>query len=507
MGTPPLLLGGRYEIVAPIGSGGMADVYRARDRVLAREVAVKVLRATSDADRERFASEARILALLSHESIVTVYDTGVEDDQPWLALELVEGMTLRDAYGDGRPTADPRILAGIGAQVAAGLAHAHDRGVVHRDVKPANILLTPGDRARLTDFGIARLMDSDAHLTLTGTTIGTAAYLAPEQVRGGPVTGAADVYALGLVLLEALTGHRSYDGTPVEAALARLHHGPLIPTSLPAGWPGLLAAMTASDPADRPPAGAVAARLHTLAGRVPASAITIPPARLDGTPPRRRGWLPVAGIASAVGLVLAATALVVGSDEPTVAGAPGSTPSATTQPSRAPAPTRAPSSSAPALVSQPAPSATPSATHAPRAGHHRPRPARAHGQAGSGARARQARSQAPDRAQGQAQGQARPPQARPQEARPQEEVGTPRRSPPRVSSACRVTDRPSGGMSWVGGHPRAPTRPRPLTGRPREGARQWVTDSEHSCWSSASCWHWPCATASTPSTSPPSAGS
>ncbi|MDO9457088.1 serine/threonine-protein kinase, partial [Nocardioides sp.] len=262
MTSPPLRLGGRFEIRTQLGRGGMADVYLAHDHVLRRDVAIKMLRDVTEVDRDRFASEAQLLSLLSHESIVTLYDASVADGRPWLALELVEGRTMSDLLRDG--TMAPRPLAALAAQVAAGLAHAHTRGVVHRDVKPSNVLVSPDGRARLTDFGIARLVDSDDHLTLTGHVVGTAAYIAPEQVRGEQVTGAADVYALGLLLLEALTGQRSFAGPPMEAALARLHQGPLIPTSLPPGWSGLLAAMTALKPEARPTAQLAAHRLQEL---------------------------------------------------------------------------------------------------------------------------------------------------------------------------------------------------------------------------------------------------
>jgi hypothetical protein len=186
-------------------------------------------------------------------------------------MELVEGPSLAQRLATG-PLA-PDEAASIGAGLAAALAHVHANGIVHRDVKPANVLLTPTGAAKLADFGVARMMNERSDLTGTGRTIGTAAYLAPEQVAGQPVTGATDVYALGLVLLESMTGQRAYPGTPTEAALARLHHRPLIPVSLGAEWVHLLDAMTATDPAERPEAAAVAARLTALqAERSPALA-------------------------------------------------------------------------------------------------------------------------------------------------------------------------------------------------------------------------------------------
>jgi serine/threonine protein kinase len=166
-------------------------------------------------------------------------------------------------------------VVAIGVQLAEALAHAHAAGVVHRDLKPGNVLLDADDRVTLTDFGIARLMSETTRHTATGVTLGTAAYLAPEQVRGEEVTPASDVYSLGLLLLEALTGERAYQGLPVEAALARLTTPPNIPDTVPSPWHELLRAMTALDPTDRPSAGQVAASLRDLTcGSEPAPAVS-----------------------------------------------------------------------------------------------------------------------------------------------------------------------------------------------------------------------------------------
>lgn len=264
-----VLVAGRYELLTLLGRGGMADVYRARDRVLSRDVAVKMLRETSTegSDRARFVAEGRILASLSHAGLVTILDAGAEPE-PFVVMELVEGPTLAQVIARGPLPLEQVAL--IATQVGEALAYVHDRGVVHRDVKPGNVLLGPGRRVRLADFGIARLVGDTARHTRTGQAIGTAAFLAPEQITGREVTGAADVYSLGLVLLEALTGRREYPGTPTEAAFARLHRPPRIPDELPAVWRDLLGAMTADEPSGRP-------RSHDIAARLRGPATTVPP--------------------------------------------------------------------------------------------------------------------------------------------------------------------------------------------------------------------------------------
>lgn len=258
-------LGHRYTLERLIGRGGMAEVYRARDRLLGRSVAVKVLRsvAVTETDRARFTAEARTLARLRHPGVVTILDAATTDDQPYLVMGLVDGGNL--AAHCSASAMEPTRVASIGVQLAEALAHAHAAGVVHRDLKPGNVLLDADDRVTLTDFGIAMLMSDNTRHTTTGVTVGTAAYLSPEQVRGDEITPASDVYSLGLLLLEALTGNRVYRGTPVEAALARLTTPPAIPSTMPSPWQELLWAMTALDPTERPSADQVAASLRDLA--------------------------------------------------------------------------------------------------------------------------------------------------------------------------------------------------------------------------------------------------
>ena len=259
-----IVLGDRYRLGEVLGHGGMADVHRALDLLLDREVAVKVLRETvDDHDRDRFMHEARTLAGLSHVNLVTVLDAGTSAERPYLVMELIHGRTLAEALRGGpRPPAE---VADVGTQLADALGYAHTRGVVHRDVKPANVLVDRDGRVKLADFGIAKLLGETVKHTQTGTVIGTAAYLSPEQVQGQSVDGATDVYSLGLVLLEALTAVRAFPGPPTEAALARLHRTPDIPAELSPGWRDLLTDMLALDPATRPNADTVRQRLSVLA--------------------------------------------------------------------------------------------------------------------------------------------------------------------------------------------------------------------------------------------------
>jgi serine/threonine protein kinase len=287
------LVAGRYLLGDLLGRGGMADVFRANDERLGRPVALKLLRvqAASETDRERFAAEARTLARLDHPVVVTLLDAGLEDDdQPWLAMQLVEGATLASRVTAG-PVA-PADVAEIGRQVAEGLAYAHACGVVHRDVKPGNILLAPGGRALIADFGIAHLLDGTTRHTAVGQAIGSPAYLAPEQASSGELSGATDVYSLGLLLLEALTGERPFRGTATEMVYARLQGSPDIPADLPLGWATLLRSMTSLAPADRPTAEEVAATLGAFDGA------DLAPADPEATAPFAVAELPTAAAAT-----------------------------------------------------------------------------------------------------------------------------------------------------------------------------------------------------------------
>ncbi|ROQ57198.1 serine/threonine protein kinase [Rathayibacter sp. PhB152] len=262
---------GRYFLIERIGSGGMGSVYRARDETVQREVAVKVFRAeaSNPEDVARQEREVRMLSSFAHPGIVNLFDAGLHnfggEVRRYVVMELVADPTLEARLEPG-PMA-PDEVAAIGTQLAEALAYLHERGVVHRDVKPANILVSEvassgyARTAKLTDFGVAHFMDG-SRLTSDGIVIGTASFVSPEQVAGEPISGASDVFSLGLVLLEAITGHREYSGTVLEAAIARLNRSPVVPATLPAPWRALLTSMTERDPAKRPTADQVAHRLR-----------------------------------------------------------------------------------------------------------------------------------------------------------------------------------------------------------------------------------------------------
>ena len=265
VGGEPAVLGGRYELGALLGTGASAVVRRAVDRVSGAAFAVKVFHAGASApERRRQQREMSALAALRHPGLVGLRDGGVEAGRPYIVTDLVEGPTLAERISCG--PLDPAEVRHLGARLADALAHVHAGGIVHRDLKPANVLLGTDGRPRLADFGIARAVDGTA-VTGTGYVVGTAAYLAPEQVRGEEVGPAADVYALGLVLLEALKGRREYPGALVESATARLLRAPVIPDAVPTLLRTAVTAMTALEPAARPTAAQVAELLGSGASR------------------------------------------------------------------------------------------------------------------------------------------------------------------------------------------------------------------------------------------------
>ncbi|WP_417505724.1 serine/threonine-protein kinase [Microbacterium sp.] len=282
------LLDGRYQLQECVGQGGMARVYRADDIFLGRTVAIKMLREEMDDAQSsgRARSEMTVLASLNHPGLVTLYDAQlVPGRAEYLVMEFIDGPTLSARIAQG-PLA-PAEVARLAADLAEALHVVHGAGIVHRDIKPSNVLMsrTPlaGSRsgAKLADFGISVLVDA-ARLTTPGLVIGTAAYLAPEQLRGEPPAPPADIYSLGLVLLEALTGARAFpEAEGIGAAMARLIETPEVPAALGSEWSTLLTRMLAADPGDRPRASEVFAASSALATAASASSRPAPPA-----PPR-----------------------------------------------------------------------------------------------------------------------------------------------------------------------------------------------------------------------------
>lgn len=269
------VLADRYELHDKLGHGGAGTVWRGHDRALDRPVAVKLLHADLAGDRAagtRFRTEATAAAKLTHPNAVLVYDLGRDLDETYLVMELVEGVNLGDILDDGPLPAG--LAAALGAQVASALGTAHSAGIVHRDVKPANVLVTVDGAAKLADFGIARALGAaTSRLTRTGTVLGTARYLAPEQLRDDPIDARADVYALGLVLHEALTGRAPFgEGNAVEVAARRLttalpHVSDLVP-GIPPGLEEVIEWSTRIDPRERPTDGAdLADALRAFASR------------------------------------------------------------------------------------------------------------------------------------------------------------------------------------------------------------------------------------------------
>jgi len=223
------VLAGRYELVELVGTGGMSSVYKAHDRLLERNVALKVLHPHYGDDEEyveRFRREARAVAQMSHPNIVTVIDRGEDDGQQYIVFEYVDGENLKQLVERNGPLPARRAVE-LGIEMGDALAFAHEHGLVHRDVKPQNVLLTPDGEAKVTDFGIARSLDVEQGVTQTGTVLGTSNYLSPEQASGKPVTPATDVYSLGVVLYELLTGEVPFPGENfVAVAMKHINEPP-----------------------------------------------------------------------------------------------------------------------------------------------------------------------------------------------------------------------------------------------------------------------------------------
>ena len=253
--TSGITLGGRYQLTSRIAIGGMGEVWKAQDLVLGRIVAIKILKDEYTGDpgfRARFRAEAKHTALLNHVGIANVFDYGEEDGSAYLVMELVPGEPLSTLIEREHVLSADWTLSMI-AQTARALSVAHAQGLVHRDVKPGNLLITPEGRVKITDFGIARLADQ-VPLTQTGQVMGTAQYLAPEQATGQLATGSSDIYALGVIGYECITGHRPFSGeSQIAIALAQVNDAPPPrPDTLPTPVRALLMSMLAKDPANRP---------------------------------------------------------------------------------------------------------------------------------------------------------------------------------------------------------------------------------------------------------------
>ncbi len=256
---------GRYSLGERLGVGGMGLVYRAHDRILDREVAVKLLADNLAADpgaRERFLREARAAARLTAPNVVTVYDVGDDGERPYLVTELVDGPSLADVLDNEGPLAPDRV-ADVATSVLAGLAAAHDAGLLHRDIKPGNLLRAPDGAVKIADFGIAQAADAPG-LTRTGLVMGTRAYVAPERMAGGPATTASDLWALGATLVELLTGSPPAQERP-----------PVLPEHTPPDLARLTGQLLAEAPGDRPADAAEALALLT-AGRTEPGPATRP---------------------------------------------------------------------------------------------------------------------------------------------------------------------------------------------------------------------------------------
>jgi serine/threonine protein kinase len=317
VGTTRALLAGRYRTIERLGSGGMATVLLAEDERLGRQVAVKRLHAESPEDTaRRFRREARLGASLNHPNLVAVYDIVTDDEGVLIVMEYVDGETLRDAIDRG-PLEPARVLQVLRG-VAAALDHAHGEGIVHRDVKPANVLLGRDGRAKLADLGIATAVEG-TRITRSGTVLGTAAYMAPEQLEGHKPGPEADVYALAVVAWEALSGRRAYGGrTPLEIAHRKAFDPP---PSLGEAWSGapsaavdLLAAAMGPDPLARPATATdfVDALERSLLPRSPTAATAPVPERVmdrgpdAAAPPRPNSrLLPLAALLVAAGVAVA----------------------------------------------------------------------------------------------------------------------------------------------------------------------------------------------------------
>jgi serine/threonine protein kinase len=279
--TSGLTFGGRYQLSSRVAIGGMGEVWQATDLVIGRTVAIKILKDEYLGDPgflERFRAEARHAALVNHEGIANVFDYGEEEGSAYLVMELVPGEALSAILERERVLSTDRVLD-IVAQTASALQAAHAAGLVHRDIKPGNLLITPDGRVKITDFGIARIADQ-VPLTATGQVMGTVQYLSPEQASGQPASSSTDIYSLGIVAYEALAGRRPFTGeSQVAIAMAQINEAPPeLPVTVSEPVRNLVYACIAKNPADRPASAAHLARAAQALrrGDVEAAAAAVP---------------------------------------------------------------------------------------------------------------------------------------------------------------------------------------------------------------------------------------
>jgi serine/threonine protein kinase len=348
----PRVIGDRYEVGRLLGRGATARIFRAYDRETDQQVAIKLFHpGTVAIDEHRRLQEIQILGALRHPGLVELYDAGSESGQAFLSMELVEGPNLADRIAISPLTAAE--VMDLASSLADALAYVHERGITHRDLKPANVLLD-GERPLISDFGIAQAVDS-TRVTATGAVVGTAAYMAPEQVVGDKVGPPADIYALGLMLLECLTGDREYEGSMVESAVVRLHRPPRIPAGLPPRLEDLLRRMTVRWPDARPCARTVLSALRDAERTV-----VLTPVRPPTTPiplPNRR-TLAAAGIPALAAVIAVSAAIFLHQPATTLSPSPSPISASVNPAPGTPTPTPSPSQAAASLVVETTPPVT-----------------------------------------------------------------------------------------------------------------------------------------------------